>query len=157
MNANNDHLLGYPALRDLLKKMPKHENTQPINMIYGDNILFEDNTANYSPDEFNEKVKELKDKLMGPLEIQPHPSNIRKKKAKTQKSIIVIVEDEEENKEKTTEEAAEKGEEEEKAKPTPNPATEDKDNPTTNKPRRNKSRQDTQKRKKKKTLIGEDL
>ena len=81
---------GQLALIDLLKKMPTRENTQPLNMIYGEKILFEDHTANYALDEFVERVEQLKENLNKEGE---------KKKMKSNRSIIVIAEDEEEEEE----------------------------------------------------------
>jgi hypothetical protein len=87
MNPIHDSSIGYPALLDLLKKLPPRENTQPINMIYGETILFEDRTANYGLEEFVDRVKQLKEKLT---------QKPQHKKAKTLRSIIVIAEDQEE-------------------------------------------------------------
>jgi hypothetical protein len=85
MEPIHESSIGYPAVLDILRKKPLHENTQPINMLYGGTILFEDRTANYGLDEFVERVKQLKEKLTDKLQ---------QKKPKTQRSIIVIAEDE---------------------------------------------------------------
>jgi hypothetical protein len=121
--------IGYPALLDLLRKLPPRENTQPINIIYGETIVFEDLTANYGLDEFVERVNKLKEKL----EDKP-----KRKKRKTQRSIIVIAEDEEDTQKKDPDNSLEL-----LSTDAPSPAPSHKQ---TNRPRRNTSSQKTQKK-----------
>jgi hypothetical protein len=113
MDPIHDTSIGYSTLLNLLKKLPPRENTQPINILYGENILFEDHTAKYGLDEFVERVKSLKEKMM-------EKNQNKKRKGKSLRSIILIAEDEEEEKKEneatTKEQKAEVEEEHKEAK-----------------------------------------
>lgn len=47
-------------IKELLKKMPAKEATQPVNIIYADNTVFKDNTNDYAPGHFDVLVKEIR-------------------------------------------------------------------------------------------------
>ena len=49
-------------IKELLKKVPQREELQPINIIYRDDILFEDKTSEYISTQFEEKIKNIEKK-----------------------------------------------------------------------------------------------
>lgn len=72
-------------IKDILKHAPSREDAQPVNVIYRDDILFEDLTNENMPSKFDEVIKKILEKQM----------NLYKKPKKR----IRVIEDEDEEKE----------------------------------------------------------